>query len=52
MTKNVLFEILDSSEKDLTWVGIEPESSRLPVRSADHSATRPFIFQNEYECNE
>ena len=38
MTKNVLFEILDSSKKILTSPGIEPESNQMGVCNANHSA--------------
>ena len=41
----VAIETLKSSEKSLDLAGIELESPRLAVHSADHSATRPEIFQ-------
>ena len=31
-------------KKVLTLAGIEPESPRLVVRNANHSANRPFFF--------
>ena len=37
--------LLIPPKKVLTTAGIELESPRLPVSSADHSATRPKFFQ-------
>ena len=45
MTSNVLFETLNSSKESLTWAGIELESPRLSVCSANHSAIQPIFLQ-------
>ena len=39
-------KLLIPPKKVLTWAGIELESPRLAVGSADHSATRANFFKN------
>ena len=40
--------LLIPSKKVLTWTGIELESPRLPVGSADHSAIRHVPMSNPW----